>query len=65
MLPIVACTTLRVIHIGSILTAIDVGDAKPVGYADDGAQVAWSVYAVERQTQFAGINKSNLLMLPV
>ena len=33
------------------------GDAKPVGDADDGAQVAWVLYAVERQTQFAGINR--------
>lgn len=48
---------LRIVYVGSILTAVDMGDAKPVGDADDGAQVARVLNAVERQTQFAGINR--------
>ena len=47
---------LRVVYIGSILTAIDMGDAKPVGNADDGTQVAWVLYAIKSQIQFIGVD---------
>jgi hypothetical protein len=38
---------LRIPGIDSVFTADDVVYAKPVGYADDGAQVAWVLDAVE------------------
>ena len=47
---------LWVVYIGSILTAIDMGDAKPVGNADDGTQVAWVLYAIKSQIQFIGVD---------
>ena len=42
---------LRVPGVGCVGTANDRADAKPVGYADDSAEVAWILNAVQSQRQ--------------
>ena len=49
---------LRIPCIGCIVAAEDGGDAKPVGYANDGTQVARVLYAVEGEEQTFRVLKS-------
>ena len=46
---------LGVIHISRVKAAIDVGNAKPVGYADDGAEIPRVLDAVEHQGEVLGV----------
>ena len=39
------------IGIGSVVAAHDMAYAKPVSHTDDGAQIAWVLHCIERQTQ--------------
>lgn len=40
---------LRIIYVGSVLTAIDMFDAKPVCDTDDRTEVAWVLHAIESE----------------
>ena len=55
---------LRIVGVGRVEAAVDGANAKPVGNADDGTEIAGILHAVERQSQFvvgrAGVGQRRL-----
>ena len=43
-----------VISVGGVLAAVDGVDAEPIGYTDDGAEVARILHAIERECENRG-----------